>query len=176
MRTGTRLAIVTVMRTPRLIVAQRMTRELYAVRPDTSLATVARILEMHDISGVPVIDAAGHAVGVVSQTDLLDSLCPRSRPEGPSFFYKLRDGQVCATGTADHAHDAIAGAVGDVMSQTFISVGPNATVVDAARLMLANGVHRLFVLDRGRIVGVITSTDCLSALVEALDGHSKPPR
>jgi len=152
-----------------LNVAQRMTRELYAVQPDTPLATLARILEMHDISGVPVIDAQGRAVGVVSQTDLLDSLHPRSRPETPSFFHKLRDGQVCATGTADHAHDAIPGTVADVMSLAFLSIGPNATVVDAARLMLANGVHRLFVLDHGRIVGVITSTDCLGALVEALD-------
>ena len=145
-----------------------MTRELYAVRPDTSLATLARILEMHDISGVPVIDPAGHAVGVVSQTDLFDSLGPRSRPDGPSFFHKLRDGEVCATGTVDHANDVIAGTVGDVMSRTFLSIDPNATVVDAARLMLANRIHRLFVLDRGRIAGVITSTDCLSALVEAL--------
>jgi CBS domain-containing protein len=149
-----------------------MTRELYAVEPDTSLATLARILEIHDISGVPVIDEAGHAVGVVSQTDLLDSLRPRSRREGPSFFHKLRDGQVCATGTADHAHDAVAGTVADVMSTSFLSIGQNATVVDAARLMLANGVHRLFVLDRGRVAGAITSTDCLRALVEALDNTS----
>ena len=159
---------MTVMRTSRLIVAQRMMRELYAVEPDTSLATVARILEMHDISGVPVIDPVGHAVGVVSQTDLFDSLGPRSRPDGPSFFHKLRDGEVCATGTVDHANDVIEGTVGDIMSRTFLSIDPNATVVDAARLMLANRVHRLFVLDRRRIAGVITSTDCLSALVEAL--------
>jgi CBS domain-containing protein len=165
------------MSTPRLIVAQRMTRELYAVRPDTSLATVARILEMHDISGVPVIDAAGHPVGVVSQTNLLDSRRPRSRPESPSFFHKLRDGQVCATGTADQAHEAIAGTVVDVMSPTVLNIGPNATVVDAARLMLENRVHRLFVVDRGRIVGVITSTDCLSALIEALgSARTSPPR
>src|SRR5208282_1483770 len=54
-----------------LVAADVMTRNVATVRPDTTLRQVARVLVSRRISGVPVTDAAGGVVGMVTEADLL---------------------------------------------------------------------------------------------------------
>src|SRR5512138_2664970 len=54
-----------------LTVRDVMSRPPLTVRPETSLKDVARLLVEHRISGLPVVDAGGRVVGVVSEADLL---------------------------------------------------------------------------------------------------------
>ncbi|MGO9046692.1 MAG: CBS domain-containing protein [Xanthobacteraceae bacterium] len=48
-----------------------MTRRVVAVSPDTSILAAARLMLEHHISGLPVVDASGHVVAIVSESDLL---------------------------------------------------------------------------------------------------------
>lgn len=54
--------------------------------------------------------------------------------------------------------------VGDIMSEPLISVGPEATISAAANVMYENGIRRLPVIEDGRLIGMVTSTDLARAM------------
>jgi CBS domain-containing protein len=54
--------------------------------------------------------------------------------------------------------------VGDLMTRDPLTIGPEADVREAARQMLYADVHRLFVIDHGRLVGVLSQTDIAQAV------------
>ena len=145
-----------------------MTRDIFAVRPETDLATTAKLLADHHISGAPVIDAEQRPIGVVTLTDLADPVRERSDRLGESKFYYLTersrsihwgDGAVTAEGV-----------VADVMSRFVISIDPDASLQRAAERMLSDDVHRLLVVDKGKLVGVVSSMDIIRGFVQ----HREP--
>ena len=84
--------------TPSGTVAEVMTRDVYAVAPDTSLETASRLLTSQHITGVPVVSADGRAIGVVTLSDLADPDRQRSNRDGYSLYYKLQFGEQLEAG------------------------------------------------------------------------------
>lgn len=146
-----------------LTVADVMTPDVYAVAEDTSLETACRLLASRHITGAPVVSPSGRPVGVVSLSDLVDPDRDRSERDGYPLYYRL-----------DHGHkvelsDGVAvgsGRVADVMSPFVLSIHASAPLEDAARIMLADQVHRLLVVDAGKLVGIVTATDLLRGFVD----------
>jgi predicted transcriptional regulator len=140
-----------------------MTREIIGVCPTTSVAALVQIFLRHEISGAPVVEEDGRAVGIVTVSDLLD---PRRRTDatGVPRYVRLWAGDVRAVGIEDEGDVAGSGVVGDIMSRELVTVDRHATVRDAARLMARADVHRLVVTDHGRPIGLVTTMDCLRAL------------
>jgi CBS domain-containing protein len=139
-----------------------MTRDVFAVGPDTSLETAARLLTQRRIHGAPVVDGGRRVVGVVSASDLVDPDRALSDDPGYSLYYRIVDGLPRELG------DDVAvrsGRVADVMTRAVVSIEPGATVTEAAERMLSLGIHRLLVALRGELVGVVSMTDLLRALV-----------
>ena len=127
-----------------------MTTRVIAVRADASYADLAAMLREHRISGFPVIDADGVVVGVVSESDLL------ARQEAPGPRRKRAS-------TAELT-------AADLMSWPPATIGPDETVRHAARLMYARKLRRLPVVDqRGRLLGLVTRADLLSAFTRPDD-------
>ncbi|MET3984480.1 CBS domain-containing protein [Streptomyces sp. PvR034] len=127
-----------------LKVADLMTDEVVSVAPGTCFKDVTKLLAQHDISGVPVLDGEDRVVGVVSQTDLLAHTAPEPHP--------------CEQGTTA----AVPPTAGDVMSAPAVTVHPEETVADAARLMTRRSIERLPVVDvEDRLVGIVTRRDLL---------------
>lgn len=125
-----------------------MQRDVITIAPQTPLLDVYRMFVEEEIHGAPVVDDAGAVCGVVSTLDLL-----RFGSEEP---YVARDstGQL----TAD-----------DAATRELVTVGPDATVEEVARTMLAQHVHRVLVVDRDReLLGVISTFDLLR-VVASLD-------
>ena len=156
-------------------VADVMTRDVFAVTPETSLVTAARLLANRHISAAPVIDATGHVLGVISQLDLVDPDRERTDRLGTAIFYRQAEGGLQV------AHGEVPvtaeGMVRDVMSPYVLAVDAGAPLLDAVRLMVADDVHRLLVLDRGRLSGIVSQTDVMRALVQiADDGAAAPNR
>jgi CBS domain-containing protein len=145
-------------------VRRTMTRDVYAVSPATDLATAARLLVTHHIGGAPVIDSQGQVIGVVSLSDLADPDRGHGSMPGQSLFYRVHDHKARAIGDGGDPAVAEAGVVADVMSPYVLSIDPDASLVDAARLMVADDIHRLLVLDQGKLVGIISSMDVLRAI------------
>jgi CBS domain-containing protein len=129
-------------------VADLMTRRPIVVYPDTSILEVAEILDLHDVSGVLVVDWTGYLMGVVSQMDLL-----RVRAS-ETLWGQWSD--------LETRH---------VMSRPALTVAADTTVREAAQRMEELGVHRLVVVeDDGETpIGVLSATDVVRAMVHAGD-------
>jgi len=132
-----------------------MTRRVTTVQVGARFKDVARLLAEHKISAVPVLDGDGTLVGMVSEADLLrkeqyheDALPTRRR------FGSRRERVLRAKALGDFA--------GDVMTAPAITIGPEATVVEAAKLMIEQNVKRLPVVDAdGCLIGIVSRADLL---------------
>jgi CBS domain-containing protein len=113
-----------------------MTRDVVCVTPSLSLDALTTLLVDRGFGGVPVVDAEGYPVGVVSKTDLV-----RASREL-------------------EAHDRETSTVGDVMMPIAFTLTEQATVATVAALMTCEGVHRMPVVDdAGHVVGIVSSLD-----------------
>lgn len=137
-----------------------MTRDIYAVAPDTSIDTAARLLTTRHIGGAPVVTRHGTPVGVISLFDLVDPDKPRTQRDGHPMFYRMADGHPVALGDDVQLSG---GRVSDVMSPFVLSIDAGASLREAAQLMVEENVHRLLVMDGKRLVGIVTTTDLLRA-------------
>ncbi len=153
-------------------VSDAMVRDVVALASDTSLDAVSRLLCVHQISGAPVIDETGHHIGVVSHHDLLDPERPRSGDVGRRVYYRVWNGNIRAVGLVTSTPAPEPGVAADVMSSPLYTIDPEAPVEEAARRMVDMHVHRLFVVDKGRVIGLLTALDCLRAIVGATEAVS----
>lgn len=147
-----------------LTIRDVMTTSVITVHPTDALGDVARILVEHQISGLPVVDADGVVVGVVSEADFLIKEGVDERGRGP--LARLRD----ATDDG-HArrHKAGARTIAELMTAPAITIGPRRPIYEGARLMTAKRVNRLPVVDGGRLVGIVTRADLVRAFARSDD-------
>lgn len=136
-------------------VGDLMAVDVTTIRPDESLHEAAQRLVEHKISGMPVVDERDRVIGVVSESDILVKE-RRSEPAG-----RLATWLIELPGESERRRDAIT--VDQAMSSPAIVVDAGRSVSEAAALMLDEGVHRLPVLDEGRLVGIVTRSDLLRA-------------
>jgi len=146
-----------------LLVRDIMTHDVFAVAPDTNLTTVARLLSERSISGAPVIDSESRPVGVISRSDLIRPI-GKGASDGPgkSIFYLVTNDATVVT-SAEVTCTRV-GIASDVMQRFVLSVTPDRSVMDAVRLMVADEVHRLLVVEEGKLVGILSSMDVMKAL------------
>jgi len=126
-------------------VAELMQIEVETVPADSLLNDALVIMADSRISGMPVVDGAGRMVGVISTTDIVTS-------EEEAEDRTARDALSEQT------------LVRDLMTPRPLTIAPDADVKDAARQMLDADVHRLFVTEGERLVGVISTTDIMHAV------------
>jgi CBS domain-containing protein len=138
-----------------------MSTNVLTVRSTTPLKEAAFILAEHHISGLPVVDADGHVVGVLSEGDILFK--ESGVPEKPSLFERL----LAAPATGLELKLA-ARTAGESMSAPALTIGPKRSVSEAANLMIDNGVNRLPVVDDdGKLLGIVTRADLVRAFVRS---------
>ena len=131
----------------RMVVGDVMTTDPITVDVDARVEVAERLLAAHRISGLPVVDAAGHLVGVLSRTDLF--------LEGRSVLSQLVRGR--ASGLR----------AGEVMSRPPLTIGLSETLTEAARMMRDERVHRLVVVnDQDEPIGVLSATDYVRLIAD----------
>lgn len=145
-------------------VAAIMSRTTYCLRPDVSIRTAVSMLLDERMSGAPVVDDAGHPVGVVSKTDLLRYLHERGDAVEP--------GDDAAIERGFHATAVDGTSVGAVMMPVVFAVAEDTTIAAASALMAGEGIHRLPVLDRhGAVVGILSTLDVVRWVAERAGYH-----
>ena len=131
------------------------------VSETTPFREIAVRLRECRVSAFPVLDAHGKVTGVVSEADLLVKEAMLDEPGGVRGLL---------AGLVHHAARAKAGSVtaAELMTSPAVTIGPDETVEQAARLLYDRKVKRLPVVDQaGRLVGIISRTDILAVFDRA---------
>jgi acetoin utilization protein AcuB len=132
-----------------MIVRKHMSSPPITVTPDTDFKVAMGLMQQHRIRRLPVVDAAGALAGIVAERDLL--------------------------GAADRYLQSLAD-VDEVMTRRVVTVARNTPVVEAATLMIELKIGGLPVVDASnKVLGIITETDLLKALVDMLQKPSHAP-
>jgi CBS-domain-containing membrane protein len=152
---------------PALTAADVMSRDVMAIPQRTSLRAAAHQLVQAHVSGAPVIDERGRCVGVLSTTDLarfLDGCSPAARaPAAPRCF--------CSDWQVIDPEGLPPDPVSRYMTANPVTATPGTRLGELARLMVQAHVHRVIVADDGgRPVGIVSSTDVLTAVARSLEG------
>jgi CBS domain-containing protein len=138
-----------------------MSTNTVVVPPETPVGAVAALLGSRGISAVPVVDASGALVGLVTEGDLIRRLADEKRGPMGWFFGLFGDRGRLAERFAK-AHGASAR---DVMTSKLVTVGEDATAEDIARLMEERGIRRVPVVRDGGLVGIVSRADLLRAVL-----------
>ncbi|MFJ9609649.1 CBS domain-containing protein [Kitasatospora sp. NPDC101176] len=129
-----------------------MTSPVVRVAPETGFREIVALLTDYDITGVPVVDAEGRPLGVVSEADLLRTLAAQEDPGA----------LLPAPEAAPPPGPGGAVTAADLMTGQPVCTTPGTSVVAAARLMSRHGLKRLPVLDEeGRVIGMVSRGDLL---------------
>jgi CBS domain-containing protein len=137
-----------------------MTMAVVTVPDSMPVASLAGLLADRGISSVPVTDAEGKLLGIVTEADLLRRLA--GIEDIPSaWLRRLIDRPDAQAKHYARTHGLLAR---DVMTTPVISVEPEATAEHCAALMERHGIKRLPVLHDGVLVGVISRADLLRAV------------
>jgi CBS domain-containing protein len=137
-----------------------MVSNVITVTPEQSVQDVAEILIERRISGVPVLDAAGELVGIVSEGDLMrrgDAGTEHRR----SWWLKLLMGREGLAGEYIKEH---ATKVKDVMTRSVITAAPETSISDLAELLERNRIKRVPIVKDRKIVGIVSRANLLQAL------------
>jgi CBS domain-containing protein len=137
-------------------VAQIMTRNVLTVTPNAPLRDVARLMTEHRISGVPVVEK-GSVLGIVSESDIM------AKERGPAASQGRIKRWLVRKPRRAEAERLEARTAGEAMTAPAITVESWRTASDAAGLMLDRRVHRVPVLEDGKLVGIVTRADLVSA-------------
>lgn len=126
-------------------VGDLMSADPVVVPADAPLADAARLLEAHRIHGLPVVDALGSLIGVISDSDMLHA---RTTEELWSRWPGLR--------------------VKHLMSSPALTIAADADLAEAARLMERERVHRLVVvgMDGSTPSGILSTSDLVRGMLE----------
>jgi acetoin utilization protein AcuB len=139
-----------------MIVSMWMTRELVTIGPDTPITEAAALMARREIRRLPVVEqheGGPHPVGIITATDIMHAYPPEVNPFAvtPS---DTRDAHVTA------AH---------VMSRVLQTVIPETPIEEAARLMRDSKISTLLVVQKMKLVGLITESDIFRAFVSILE-------
>ncbi|WP_431303073.1 CBS domain-containing protein [Sediminicoccus sp. BL-A-41-H5] len=141
-----------------------MSTNLVVVPPETPVTALAELLAARGISAVPVVDADGAPLGIVTEGDLIRRLA--DQPPGPfGWFLQLFAGTKPLIERFAKAHGACAR---DVMSAELVSVAEGESAERIAQLMEMHGIRRVLVLAGNRLVGIVSRADLLRAVLRAV--------
>ena len=126
------------------IVRDHMDTEVYSLEPGTEILDAVGFLLQHHVTGAPVIDGAGHLLGMLTEKDCLKLVAAGADANRPR------------------------GTVADFMTTAVTTISPDTDVYYAAGLFLHQGFRRFPVVEAGKLVGAITRFDILRVIHASL--------
>jgi CBS domain-containing protein len=142
-----------------------MTRQVVTVAPDTPILEAAQLMLRHKIGGLPVVDASGRVVGLLSERDLLGRRKDDDRIERPHWLQLMLERAELADLSARFRDRKVS----DVMTRDPVTVSAASPIAEACRLIEEHGIKRLPVVEDGKLVGIIARADLVRALARAAE-------
>ncbi len=159
-----------------------MTRDVVTLSPEMTLERAAERLVQRGISGAPVVDGQGHLVGILSETDILQTLKRIAEDTlGKRYLASRVHSLDLLAFLGERDHKAVGeiyrrlreSKVGDVMKTPVRSVRPTDSLETVAAEMIEYDVNRLPVVDAGVVVGIITRADLARVLATGRKGVAR---
>jgi CBS domain-containing protein len=122
----------------------KLKRVIISCRPEDTVETAATLLVTNQIGAMPVRDASGAIVGMLSERDIMRGLSQHGK----------------------HIERLL---VGELMARKLITCTPDDAMVEARKLMKANRVRHLLVMEDARLVGLLSISDALEAILQDTD-------
>jgi len=124
-----------------------MTKNVITVTPETTVEAAIHCLLKHQISGAPVVDAKGKLVGIISEYQLLSLI---------------------------HREDVTRQTpVGELMTTDVVTIDLSTPLVDVAQAFVSLRIRRLPVVEKGRLVGLVSRRDVLRFAVSEGREHAE---
>ena len=137
-----------------------MTHRVITISPDATILDAVRLMTKNRISGMPVVDESGKLVGVVSEADFLH------RPETGTvrkplswFSVFFRPNESAQDYVRSHGTS-----VREIMTPDPVTIEGDTPLDEVVHLMEAHNVKRLPVMQRGKLVGIVTRVNLMRAL------------
>ena len=138
-----------------MLIREIMTRKPVTTRPETSVSEALDLMHAKKVHRIPVLDAKGKLVGIVSESDLLYA--------SPSPATSLNVWEI---------HSLLAKlTVGKVMTRKVITVPEDAPIEEAAQTMVEHNIGGLPVVREKALVGIITESDLFKVFISMLGGY-----
>lgn len=142
------------------------------LQPSDTVRRAVRLLAEHGVGGMPVVEE-GALVGLLSETDVLEGLRTHHKKlrmlMPPEISFGISFVEVLEEREASKALEEIGDAsVTDIMTKDVATVSPEASIGQAIRTMVQREVHRLVVVERDKVVGIVTRGDVLRGFLRSL--------
>lgn len=145
-----------------------MSRNVITVSDDMGVEELARFLTQRGISGAPVTDGEGKLVGVVSVTDIArvtGELRATWQAQSTLYHYEY------SLGADDFENLTVESysdrSVRDIMTKMVFDTDVDSTLAEVADIMVRGRIHRVFVVEDKKVVGVISALDLLQVVRES---------
>ena len=149
---------------------QIMTRPVITVTPDTTIVDAANLMLRQHISGLPVVDAAGKLVGIVSEGDFIRrGEIGTERKRGALLRFVLGAGKSASDFVHEHGCK-----ISEIMNPSPVTITEDTPLADIVDLMEKRNVKRLPVLRNDKVVGIVTRANLLQA-VASMARHIPDP-
>ncbi len=141
---------------------QIMTRKVITVGPDTSIVEAANTMLQHHIGGLPVVDATGKLIGIVSEGDFIRRAeIGTQREHGRWLRLLVGSGQIASEFVHERGRK-----VGEIMTPNPVIITEDTPLNEIVRIIERHHVHRLPVLRRQELVGIVTRSNLLQAVAD----------
>jgi signal-transduction protein with cAMP-binding, CBS, and nucleotidyltransferase domain len=129
---------------PRMLVKDVMASPVVTVEETASANKVAQLMQDNKVGSVIVVDKTGNAIGIITERDLVIRVLAKN---------------IAPANTKAK----------EFMTTPLVTVEPEKTVTDAARMMNKKDIRRLGVLYKGKLVGIVSSKDILEVMPELFE-------
>ncbi len=137
-----------------------MTVGAITIGPDADVQAAARIMLEKGISALPVIDAGGALVGIISEGDLIRRTESGTEDQA-SWWLRLVSSNEALASRFVKSHGT---KVADVMSSSVVTAAPDTPLAEIAALLERNRIKRVPIVDKDKVVGVVSRANLLQAL------------
>ncbi|HEY6027837.1 MAG TPA: CBS domain-containing protein [Pseudolabrys sp.] len=149
-----------------------MTRRIVSIAPDATVLQAARLMLQHHISGLPVVDASGTLVGILSEGDFLrrrETATERRRSRWLEFL--MGPGKIAAEYTHSHGEK-----VSEVMTDEARTVDEDTDLEAVVELMERHRIKRVPVMRAGKMTGILTRSNLMHAMVSMARSETAAPK
>ncbi|MBN8871550.1 MAG: CBS domain-containing protein [Rhodospirillales bacterium] len=150
-----------------------MTRFVVTASPDATMLDLAKLLSQHAISGVPIVEADGRLVGVVSEGDLMRQFTHTSEQRRAWWLHVLAEGDDLAPEFLEYVrlHRRVAR---DMMHTDVVTASEDTPLTKIAELMSVHHIKRVPIVREGKLVGIVTRADLVKAVARRPDVFAHP--